>query len=176
MGKRALTRSIPPRWHEHPGSEVGLDGGGGSSTLLKTLPTINRSTLSRLKRNRRLLAALRADCCGFHSLVALAAQPFVPSGLTGFAPLRLVPKSFVREEELFSRSENKLGPAIHALHDLIPEFHAQLPCSNSSSPCAPQTREKAGCELLASLPTVPIRFTPVRAWPSSGPVYEPKLA
>jgi len=143
---------------------------------LKALPTVDWPALRRLEGNRRFLATLRADRGSFDSLVALAAKPLVPSGLARFAPLGLVLESFVREEELFSRGKNKLGPTIHALDDLIPIFHAELPRSKNCSACAPQTRAKARCESVASLVTVPNSFILVRVWPSSEPAFEPKLA
>ena len=58
--------------------EVELCRAGGGPPLLKTLPTVDRSPLSRLKGHGRLFPALVARGCGFDPMVALPAQGLTP--------------------------------------------------------------------------------------------------
>jgi hypothetical protein len=58
--------------------EVELSRTGGGPPLLKTLPTVDRSPLSRLKGHGRLFPTLGAGGRGFGPMVALPAQCLIP--------------------------------------------------------------------------------------------------
>jgi hypothetical protein len=58
--------------------EVELSRAGGGPPLLKTLPTVDRSPLSRLKGHGRLFPTLGACGSGFDPMVALPAQCLTP--------------------------------------------------------------------------------------------------
>jgi len=93
------------------------------STLLKALPAIDGTPLSRLEGNSGLFTTLRTDRAGFHTPMALPIEQLRSLGLTRFTALRLVLKPLVREKELLASRENEFRSAVDALEDPIPVFH-----------------------------------------------------
>src|SRR5208337_1527101 len=107
--------------------EVELSRAGGGPSLLKTLPTEDRSPLSRLKGHGGLFPALGAGGCGFGPIVPLPALYLTPLQLTRLATFWFVLKTLISEENLFPGSENELRPAVHSLQDPIPVLHSRTP-------------------------------------------------
>src|SRR6266849_8301294 len=96
---------------------------------LKAFLAEDRTTLRRLERHRRLLAAGRAHRDGLHPF---AGHP--DSGgtrralaLTGFAPLGFVLEVLVGEKLLLSSRPDELRGAVHAPEDPVLELHRSLP-------------------------------------------------
>jgi len=92
--------------------------------LLEADAAEHRPALRRPEGNRRLLAALRAVDARLRAYPGAAAHTL---GLAHFAVLGVVLELFIVEEQLLTRSKNKLGAAIAALQDSVYKFHGRLP-------------------------------------------------
>jgi hypothetical protein len=99
--------------------------------------------LRRLEWHRCFPVACRADCLGLYPLVIASAlrqaECLRALGLTVLAALRLVFELLIVEEELFTGSENKIGPTIDALENLILELHCDAPFPDHSGVRARKT-------------------------------------
>ena len=117
--------------------EVELGRAGGGSTLLKALPTINRSPLSRFEGNGSFFSALSAGGCGLGAVVALPAQGLAPLYLARLAALGFVLKPPVGKEELLPGSKNEFCSAVDTLKDPIAVLHigAPLPFEQGPTRC-----------------------------------------
>jgi hypothetical protein len=86
----------------------------GRLSAQKALAAIDRPALSRFKGHRGFPTALRAGGHGFR-FVKARGRGTLALGLAILAALGLVLKILVVEEVLFSRCENKICSAVHAL-------------------------------------------------------------
>src|SRR5208282_2942945 len=109
--------------------------GANRPSLLKTFTAVYRPPLRRLKRDRCLFPALRADRFRFDSLgVVSRTRIVVPLRSIGFArlaPLRLVLEALVGKKHLLAGGKDEFSAAFAALQDLVMVFHTLLrgPCS-----------------------------------------------
>ena len=96
--------------------------------MLETLPAVDRAPLCGLEGNGRLFPALRADRFGLDALYASGTRlsSLRAIGFAGFATLRFVLESLVREEHLFAGREYELRSTIGAFQDLVMVFHTLL--------------------------------------------------
>ncbi len=107
-----------------------LRSGCGFLAALEALPAKYRSSLRRLKGNRRFLATIRADGSRFHLwIVRVHRQPegLGAFALASFTALGFVLELFIVEEKLLSRGENEILPAVNALQNPVLEFHPSCP-------------------------------------------------
>ena len=70
--------TLHPEFPRLEAFEVELSRAGGGAPLLKTLPTVNRPPLSRLKGHGRLFPTLGACGRGLDPMVALPVQSLTP--------------------------------------------------------------------------------------------------
>src|SRR6266571_9347846 len=96
---------------------------------LKAFLAEDGTTLRRLERHRRLLAASRAHRDGFHPLAGHpgSGRTRRTFALAGFAPLGFVLEVLVGEKLLLSRRPDELRGAVHAPEDPVLELHRSLP-------------------------------------------------
>src|ERR1041385_7953106 len=98
---------------------------------LEALPAKHRTALGRLKRHRRLLAALRATGASFHTSCLLRrvnyrwirhfAFRFAVFATTGF-----ILELLIVEEQLFAGCEDEFGIAVDALQYLVLKLHEEM--------------------------------------------------
>jgi hypothetical protein len=97
--------------------------------LLETLAAVDRSSLCRLKRHRRIFSALRTNGLGLDTLHTVAVTTSVPCSsvrLARLAPLGLVLETLVGEKHLFAGGEDELGITFGAFQNPILIFHTLL--------------------------------------------------
>ena len=115
----------------------------GGFPLLEAFPAIYGTSLRWLKWHRSFPVTCRADgFCLYPLVIAPAlrqAECLCALGFAVFAALRLVFELFVVEEELFAGSENKIGPTIYTLENLILELHCDAPFPDHSGARAHRT-------------------------------------
>ncbi len=102
-------------------------GAGRLPLIAKALPAQDWAVLRGAERNGSLLAALRADGGSLDAGVSLAlrcADSRKAFRFAGLAAFGFVTKLLIVEEKLFTRGENKISTAIHALQGPILELHA----------------------------------------------------
>jgi hypothetical protein len=89
--------------------------------LLEALPTKYRTSLCGLKGHGSFRTASRTGSSRFrpHS----CGRSGSPLGLALFASLRIVFELLIVKEDLFAGGKNEIVAAVHALQDLIDEFH-----------------------------------------------------
>jgi hypothetical protein len=124
VGNIWLRRKSPLIRRGHRSRRSGGHLGRGQLRFLKARSAKHRPTLRRPERHGGFRAACRTlgPC--------LRAHPHAPAGSLGFAllaPLRVVLEILVVKEQLFTRSEDKLGSAIDTLQYSVSEFHGRLP-------------------------------------------------
>jgi hypothetical protein len=98
---------------------------------LKAFAAEYRTPLRRFKRNRGLMATIRAGGAGFR---AHRRSTRGPLRLTKLATLGIVPELLVMKEKLFPCGEHKLIPAIHTLENLVDELHLSFPSRTAEIP------------------------------------------
>jgi len=108
-------------------SEAESSRRGRGPPLLKTLPTIDRPPLSRLKGYGRLFPTLGARGSGFDPMVVLPPQCLTSLYLARLATFGFILKSLVGKEKLLTGGENELRAAVHTLHHPIPVLHSGTP-------------------------------------------------
>jgi len=112
---------------------VRLSRGRRGPLLLEAFPAKYRASLRRLERDRGFLAALGADRPRFYFRIAarrsLRAQHAGPLRLARLTPLGLVLELLIVEEQLLPSSEHEIRAAVHALQNLVLEFHGRAPFS-----------------------------------------------
>src|SRR3979409_290151 len=96
---------------------------------LKAFLAEDRTTLCRLGRDRRFLAAGRAHGHGFHPFARHPGSGGTCGALalTGFTPLGVVLEVLVGEKLLLSRRPDEVGGAGHAPEDPVLELPRSLP-------------------------------------------------
>lgn len=163
-----------PNWrparHDSRGLEAELAGlTDRGALLLKAAPAQNGTALSRLEGDGGFRAALRANGACLRAHRAGAGCPF---GLALFAALGVVLELLVEEEELLTRSEHEIVPAVHAFENLVDELHP-LPSPLAEAPTEPRVIFRCaslwgGPLLRMGLPAATRGKIPVRDTPEFG--------